>query len=83
VSARVAEETREQAERVAAAAEELKNALHRLSDEAKAAARRAGTKRAQGQNIAPVIGAFRTVERADEALSIALYDYDTARGEDG
>lgn len=74
-------ETAEQRARVTETAAELDTALMQLATEAKAAARRLGGKR-PNTDLSPVVGAFRRVERAEQAFDIARHDLATAGGED-
>lgn len=69
--------------RVEDARAELGRALDRASNEATdtwRAVRRAKKGRA---DVSDFLAAVEAVKRADEALDIAVYDLDTASGEDG
>lgn len=69
-------------EAVTAARAALHDALATLEVEAGLAARAARSKRGN-PDLPSVIAAFRMVERAEEALDLAVYDRDTAAGADG
>lgn len=81
MSADTLAETAEQRARVTETATELDTALTQLAWESKAAARRLGGKRPNA-DLTAVIGAFRRVERAEEAFTIAQHDLHTAGGGD-
>jgi hypothetical protein len=81
MSAQLTEETREQAAALEAARDDLVAALESAAWEAKAGARRA--KGGRGElDLSAVIGAFRRVERAEEAFDLRAMDLATARGAD-
>ena len=81
MSAQPVEDVREQKAALEAARDELVAALESAAWEAKAGARRAKSGRGE-VDLSPAIGAFRRVERAEEAFDLRALDYATARGAD-
>ena len=75
-----ADPAREQA--VTDARAQLHDALTTLAGEAALAAKAAKAKRGH-PDLPAVYAATRAVERAEEAVDLAVYDRDTAAGEDG
>lgn len=61
---------------------ELVQALNDLAQEATLAAKALGRKRPLAHLVDGVAGEFRAVQRAEEALDLAILDLRTARGED-
>lgn len=76
------EDTRAQEEAVTAARADLERTLTALADEASAAAKAARSKRGQ-PDLDAVAACHNAVQRAGEALDMAVYDLNTARGADG
>lgn len=76
------EDVRAQEEAVTAARAALHDALAALAGEAALAAKAAGSKRGQ-PDLEAVTAAHNAVQRAGEALDMAVYDLSTARGADG
>lgn len=75
------EDTTRQQENLEAARLELQRSLEDLTDEAKKAAKACGSKRAN-PDIEAVQAAWLAVDRAREAVELAVTDLAGARGED-
>lgn len=75
------EDTQAQQEAVESTRRDLADKLTDLSDESKKAAKAAASKRG-APNVTAVHAAWLAVDRAQEALEIALTDLAGARGED-
>jgi len=78
MSLRAAAETKEQRERADAARTELRDALDVLADEAKRASARLRGKQSKPVDLSPVVGAFRTFQRNEDAYDITLSDIEEA-----